>query len=85
MREGRLTNSRSTCAYVHQLFPAILDRNKTGLVYDAALGYGYTGAVLTRVGVRQHHRHLLEVRADRGAAEPLHELVLRLHGGKDAP
>jgi hypothetical protein len=22
----------STCAYVHQLFPAILDRNKTGLV-----------------------------------------------------
>lgn len=40
--------------------------------------------VLTRVGVQQDHRYLLEVRADRGAAEPLHKPMLRRHGGKDA-
>jgi hypothetical protein len=31
---------------------------------------------------RQHHRHLLEVRADRGAAEPVYEFVLRGYGGE---
>ena len=31
---------------------------------------------------QQHHRHLLEVCADRRAAEPVHEFVLRGDGGE---
>jgi len=76
-----------TCAYLHQLFPAILDRNKTGYVAILALRERETVTDFSRgcglmsdTHQRQNHGYLLEVRADRGAAKSLHELVLRGYG-----
>ncbi len=81
-RTERLTYApHSTCAYLHQLFPAILDRNKTGSVRplhppprkpnarERTATPGQRRAVLTS---KQNHRRLLEVRTHRRTVEPIH-------------
>ncbi|OBR03787.1 LOW QUALITY PROTEIN: Protein kish [Colletotrichum higginsianum IMI 349063] len=69
-----------TCAYVHQLIPAIMDRNKDGHLFLA-----YRNEGTRSLTVRQLHWHLLEICKGGRAVKSVHQLMLRRYGGKSSP